>query len=78
MVVLAVMCTGFEVIGPTRLVTGFPAWIGVHGNASPCDGWLVRTNPCFVLASFATSRQQKQAAQNDGCFHVHAPLAWLP
>jgi hypothetical protein len=30
------------------------------------------------LARFATSCQQKQAAQNDGCFHAHAPLAWLP
>jgi hypothetical protein len=78
MVVLAVMCTGFEVVGPTRLVTGFPAWIGVDGNPSTSNRGFVRTNPSFVLAGFATSCQQKQAAQNDGCFHAHAPLAWLP
>ena len=78
MVVLAVMCTGFEVIGPTGLVTGLPTWIGVNRHPSAGDRGFVRTNPSFVLARFATSRQEDQAAQNDGCFHVHAPLAWLP
>jgi hypothetical protein len=72
------MCTGFEVVGPTCLVTGFPAWIGENRYASARNRRFVRAYSCAILASFAASRQKKQAAQNDGCFHAHAPLAWLP
>jgi hypothetical protein len=67
------MCTGFEMVGPTRLITGFE-----NRYASARNRRFVRANSCAILAIFATSCQKKQAAQNDGCFHAHAPLAWLP
>jgi hypothetical protein len=65
-VVLTVLRTGFEVIGPTSLVTGFPSWIGVNRHPGSGNRRLVRANAWTILARFATSREEKQAAQNDG------------